>query len=35
MISKQIRRLPVVSEGRLQGTVYRADICRGVLKGGG
>ncbi len=33
MISKQIRRLPVVSDGKLVGTVSRADICRGVLAG--
>ncbi len=33
MISKQIRRLPVVSDGKLVGTVSRADICRGVLGG--
>jgi CBS domain-containing protein len=31
MISKQIRRLPVVDKGKLVGTVARADICRGVL----
>jgi CBS domain-containing protein len=33
MVSKQIRRLPVVEDGRLVGTVARADICRGVLAG--
>ncbi len=33
MISKQIRRLPVVSDGKLVGTVSRADICRSVLGG--
>ena len=32
MVSRQIRRLPVVnSEGKLVGTVSRADVCRGVL----
>jgi CBS domain-containing protein len=31
MISHQIRRLPVVSGGKLVGTVSRADICRGIL----
>ena len=33
MISRQIRRLPVVSGGKLVGTVSRADVCRGVLAG--
>jgi CBS domain-containing protein len=33
MISRQIRRLPVVSRGKLVGTVSRGDICRGVLGG--
>lgn len=34
MISKQIRRLPVVDvNGKLLGTVSRADVCRAVLSG--
>jgi CBS domain-containing protein len=32
MISKQIRCLPVVSDGKLVGTVTRADVCLGLLK---
>ena len=31
MVEKQIRRLPVVDEGKLEGTVSRADICRAVI----
>ena len=31
MIEKQIRRLPVVDDGKLMGTVSRADICRAVI----
>ena len=31
MISKQIRRLPVVDNGKLVGTVARADICLGLM----
>jgi len=33
MISKQIRLLPVVDEGRLVGTISRGDLCRAVLGG--
>lgn len=32
MVSKQIRRLPVIQDGRLLGIVSRSDICRAVLK---
>lgn len=28
MVAKQIRRLPVVEDGKLVGTVSRADVCR-------
>jgi CBS domain-containing protein len=31
MTERQIRRLPVVADGVLVGTVSRADICRAVL----
>lgn len=31
MVEKQIRRLPVVDDGKLIGTVSRADICRTVI----
>lgn len=31
MIEKQIRRLPVVDDGKLMGTVSRSDICRAVI----
>ena len=31
MVEKQIRRLPVVDDAKLVGTVSRADICRAVL----
>jgi len=32
MAARMIRRLPVVSEGRLVGTVGRADVCRAALE---
>ena len=32
MVSKQIRRLPVVENGALIGTISRTDVCRAVLK---
>jgi predicted transcriptional regulator len=32
MISKQIRRLPVVADGKLVGTIARADICLGLMR---
>jgi CBS domain-containing protein len=35
MVTKQIRRLPVVDDDRLVGTVSRADICWGLLCEGG
>ncbi len=31
MAEKQIRRLPVVENGKLLGTVSRADVCRAVI----
>jgi CBS domain-containing protein len=31
LIGKQIRRLPVVRDGRLLGTVSRANICEAVV----
>jgi CBS domain-containing protein len=31
MLAKQIRRLPVIEDGRLVGTVARSDIARAVL----
>ena len=33
MIGRQIRGLPVVSHGKLVGTVSRGDVCRAVLGG--
>ena len=32
MIANQIRRLPVVEDGRLVGTVSRSDVCRVLLR---
>ena len=32
MVERQIRRLPVVSDGHLHGTVSRADICQAVVE---
>jgi len=32
MVKKQIRRLPVVDNGVLVGTVSRTDVCRAVLR---
>jgi CBS domain-containing protein len=31
MIERYIRRLPVVADGRLAGTISRADLCRAVV----
>ena len=31
MVEKQIRCLPVVDDGKLMGTVSRADVCRAVI----
>jgi CBS domain-containing protein len=31
LIERQIRRLPVVQDGRLVGTVSRANICQAVV----
>jgi CBS domain-containing protein len=33
MVTKQIRRLPVVEEGNLVGSVSRADICKALMRG--
>jgi len=33
MVSKMIRRIPVVDEGRLVGTVSRSDVTWGLLSG--
>ena len=32
MVTKQIRRLPVVESGNLVGTISRTDVCRAMLK---
>ena len=32
LIDRQIRLLPVVEDGRLVGTVSRANICRAVVE---
>jgi CBS domain-containing protein len=32
MVKKQIRRLPVVENGNLIGTISRTDVCRAMLK---
>jgi predicted transcriptional regulator len=31
MAAKQIRRLPVIENDKLVGTVSRADVCRAVV----
>jgi CBS domain-containing protein len=31
LVERQIRLLPVVSEGKLVGTVSRADICHAII----
>jgi CBS domain-containing protein len=31
LVDRRIRRLPVIQDGRLVGTVSRADICRTML----
>jgi len=32
MVMKKMRRLPVVKDGKLIGTVSRGDICRAIIK---
>ena len=32
MVTKQIRRLPVVENGNLVGAISRTDVCRAMLK---
>jgi CBS domain-containing protein len=34
LVDRMIRRLPVVRDGRLVGTVSRADVCRAVVGAG-
>ncbi len=31
LLNRQIRLLPVVKEGKLVGTISRADVCRAVV----
>jgi CBS domain-containing protein len=31
LLDKSIRLLPVVSDGKLVGTVSRADVCRAIV----
>lgn len=35
MVERQVRRLPVVEDGRLVGTVSRGEVCRAVLASAG
>lgn len=32
MVSRNIRRLPVVKDGELVGTISRADVCRALIR---
>jgi CBS domain-containing protein len=32
MLLKKMRRLPVVKDGKLVGTISRGDICKAVFK---